>query len=471
VNRAEIVLRNCLVYTPGGFFDGGVAISDGKITAMGGSAFLPPAGKEIDLHGAALLPGGVDTHVHVRDPGRRERGDFATESAAAAAGGITTILEMSISSPPQYTADILAHRSRCASERSSVDFGFYGAAGNRPEHIAELAERGVAAFKTFLFRPHAGREGEFEGTCAEGDGNLLEIFEAVSKTGKLCAVHAENDDLIRSFTRDVRAGGGRDLAAHGRARPPLAEVSAVAKVLAFARATGVRLGICHVSTPEAMELIRKEKAEGRPVYAETCPQYLFCDEESAALLGPFAKFNPPIRKKADAEALWNYVRNGIVDYIGSDHGPFLLSEKEPGTEDIFAAPAGSTGFEERLPLFVTAVRERKLSLRRMVDLLSANAARIFGLYPQKGTISVGSDADLVAVNLHEPFIVRASRMKTAGKGIARLYEGRRLFGVVTMTMVRGGIVFSRDGNLPPATGRGRDLFYHSSSDEDAFKGR
>jgi len=470
VNRAEMVLRNCLVYTPGGFFDGGVALSGGKITAMGGSAFLPPGETEIDLHGAALLPGGVDTHVHVRDPGRRERGDFATESAAAAAGGITTILEMPISSPPQYTPDILAERSRCASERSSVDFGFYGAAGSRPENISALAGSGVAAFKTFLFRPHAGREGEFEGTCAEGDGNLLEIFRAVAETGKMCAVHAENDELIQAFTREVRAEGETGLAAHGKSRPPLAEVSAVVKVLRFARATGVRLGICHVSTPEAMELIRKEKADGRSVYAETCPQYLFCDEESAAQLGPYAKFNPPIRKRADAEALWNYVRNGTVDYIGSDHGPFLLSEKEPGLGDIFAAPAGSTGFEERLPLFVTAVREGKLSLRRMVDLLSANAAGIFGLYPRKGTISVGSDADLVAVNLHESFIVRASRMKTAGKGIARLYEGRRLFGVVTMTMVRGGIVFSRDGNLPPASGRGRDLFYRSSS-EGAFKGR
>lgn len=473
MNRADVVLRNCMVFTPGGLVEGGVAISDGKIAAMGGTPFLPPAKSEIDLQGAALFPGGVDTHVHVRDPGRRERGDFATESAAAAAGGITTILEMPISSPPQYTVDILENRSRCASERSSVDFGFYGAAGNRPEHIAGLAGRGVAAFKTFLFRPHAGREGEFEGTCAEGDGNLLEIFEAVAKTGKLCAVHAENDDLIRSFTRDVRAGGGRDLAAHGRARPPLAEVSAVAKVLAFARSTGVRLGICHVSTPEAMELIRREKAGGRPVYAETCPQYLFCDEESAAPLGPFAKFNPPIRKKADSEALWKYVRNGTVDYIGSDHGPFLLSEKEPGIEDIFAAPAGSTGFEERLPLFVTAVRERKLSLGRMVDLLSANAARIFGLFPRKGTISVGSDADLVAVNLHEPFIVRASRMKTAGKGIARLYEGRRLFGVVRLTMVRGRVVFSGNEILPPADGWGQDLFfrYERSSSEGVSQGR
>lgn len=184
MNKACMVLKNCRVYSPAGLIDGGVAVSDGKIVAFGETPFLPQGETEIDLRGAALLPGGVDTHVHVRDPGRRERGDFATESAAAAAGGITTILEMPISSPPQFRQTILENRIKCALERSSVDFGFYGAAGNRPGYIPELAAAGIAAFKTFMFKPHAGREEEFEGACAEDDGNLLEIFKAIEKTGK-----------------------------------------------------------------------------------------------------------------------------------------------------------------------------------------------------------------------------------------------------------------------------------------------
>ena len=458
MTRAEIVLRNGRFFSEGVFCDGGLAIVDGRIAALGANPFLPEGEREFDLKGATLLPGGIDTHVHVRDPGRRERGTFATESLAAAAGGITTILEMPISSPPQYTPEILRSRVKAASEGSLIDFAFYGAAGNRPEFIPALAEAGVAAFKTFLFKPPAGRGEEFEGTCAEDDGNLLEILQAVAKTGKICAVHAENDPLISSLTKDLKERGERDFYAHGKARPPLAEISAVEKVLCLARSTGARVSICHISTPEAMELVRRAKNEGMDVYAETCPQYLFLCEEDVAPLGPFAKFNPPIRKRESMEKLWSYVADGTVDFIGADHGPFLLSEKEPGIEDIFAAPAGSTGFEERLPLFVTAVREGKLTAERMMDLLSGNAARIFGLAPRKGSLAVGGDGDVAVVNMDEEFTLRAKEMKTAGREIARLYEGRSVYGRVVMTLVRGGIVYSRKGLDTLAAGWGKHLF-------------
>ncbi len=195
-----------------------------------------------------------------------------------------------------------------------------------PGAYRRAGRAGRGGLQNLSLQAPCGKGRGIRGTCAEGDGNLLEIFEAVAKTGKLCAVHAENDDLIRSFTRDVRAGGGRDLAAHGRARPPLAEVSAVAKVLAFARSTGVRLGICHVSTPEAMELIRREKAAEGPYMRKHAPVPLLrrgVRRSTRAL----RQVQSSIRKKADSEALWKYVRNGTVDYIGSDHGPFLLSER------------------------------------------------------------------------------------------------------------------------------------------------
>lgn len=458
MSRADVVLRNGRFFSGGEFCDGGLAITDGRIAALGANPFLPEGEREIDLKGATLLPGGVDTHVHVRDPGRRERGDFATESLAAAAGGITTILEMPISSPPQYSPEILCSRVKAASERSRVDFAFYGAAGNRPEFIPALAGAGVAAFKTFLFRPPAGRGEEFEGTCAEDDGNLLEILQAVAKTGKICAVHAENDPLISRLTKELKERGERDFFAHGKARPPLAEISAVEKVLWLARSTGARVSICHISTPEAMELVRRAKNEGMDVYAETCPQYLFLCEEEVVPLGPFAKFNPPIRRRESMEKLWSYVADGTVDFIGGDHGPFMLSEKEPGIDDIFAAPAGSTGFEERLPLFVTAVREGKLTAKRMVDLLSGNAARIFGLAPRKGSVAVGADADIAVVDMDEEFTIKAAEMKTAGREIARLYEGRRVFGRVLMTLVRGGVVYSREGLDTLSAGWGRHFF-------------
>ncbi|NLL37456.1 MAG: amidohydrolase family protein [Fretibacterium sp.] len=455
MNSADIVLRNGRVFSSGEVFHGGLAITDGKIVSLGANPFLPVGRRELDLQGALLLPGGVDTHVHVRDPGRRERGDFATETVAAAAGGITTILEMPISDPPQYSPEILRDRMRCAAERSSVDFAFYGAAGNRAEFIPALAKAGVIAFKTFLFAPSAGREGEFQGTCAEDDGALLQILETVAGTGKICAVHAENDSIVQRCTAALKRRGEKDFLAHGKARPPIAEVSAVGKVLCYAQSTGARVSICHVSTPEAMELIRRAKRQGVQVYAETCPQFLFCDEESVAHLGPFAKFNPPIRPQKSSDKLWQYVLDGTVDYVGSDHGPFLPSEKEPGLEDIFACPSGSTGFEERLPLFITAVREKRITLQRTVDLLSTNAAKVFDLFPRKGALAVGADGDVVAVDTERDFIIRASCMKTAGRGIAKLYEGRRVFGQVMTCLVRGRIVYSASEEVPSASGWGR----------------
>lgn len=457
MNKADLVFKNGLFFAAGTLAEGGVAVSDGKISAIGANPFLPTGRIEIDLQGATLLPGGVDTHVHVRDPGGRERGTFETESRAAAAGGITTILEMPISTTPQHSVPILENRVRIAKGQSLVDFGFYGAAGNRPEHIADLAAAGVVAFKTYLFKPLAGREGEFDGACAVDDGNLLEIMEEVAKTGKILAVHAENDLIIQNLIKRLKKNGRKDFFAHGEARSPITEISAVKKVICYGEETGARVSICHVSTPEAMELIRDAKNRGVAVYAETCPQYLFCDEEAVATLGPLAKFNPPIRAKGSVEKMWRFVSDGTVDFIGSDHGPFLLSEKEPGYRDIFAAPSGSTGFEERLPLLLTAVKEKKLSLSRAIELLSTNAAIIFGLYPTKGAIAVGADGDLVAVGMDRSFSVNSSSMKTAGKSIARLYEGRKLFGRVETTTVRGRVVFSRTKEAPPPLGWGEYL--------------
>ncbi len=458
MSRADTVLRNGRFFSSGCLSDGGVAIRDGRIVSLGGNAYLPDGAEEIDLNGLTLLPGGVDTHVHVRDPGRRDRGTFASETLAAAAGGITTIFEMPISSPPQYSAEIVRDRVRCASAQSVVDFAFYGAAGNRLDQIPSLADADIVAFKTFLFKPPRGREEEFIGTCMEDDGNLLEGLAAIARTGKICAVHAENDSIIQMLTKRLRADGAVDFLSHGASRPPVSEVAAVEKVILYARSTGARISVCHVSTPEAMERIRSAKREGYPVFAETCPQYLFCDEESVAPLGPFAKFNPPIRNRETKERLWDFVRDGTVDFIGSDHGPFPISEKEPGVQDIFTAPAGSVGFEERLPLLITAVREGMLSLERMVELHSLNAARIFGIHPKKGALAIGADADLVALDPDASFQVERSCMKTAGREIARLYEGRRLFGRAEMTLVRGRIVYSRRSEPVPRFGWGKNVF-------------
>lgn len=463
----DLLIRNARVAVPEGVFQGAVGIRDGRIAVLCDSACVPRATERIDARGALLLPGGVDTHVHLREPACPERGGFATETAAAAAGGVTTILEMPISAPPQYSAAILKNRIDVASRSSLVDFAFYGGAG--AEHIdciPELAAAGAVAFKTFLFRAPKGRGAEFEGILSCTDGVLQGVLDAVAKTGRICAVHAENDDIIGAATKRLRTAGRTDFAAHGLSRPPLAEIQAVEKILRYAGDAGARVSVCHVSTPGAMELIRGAKRAGRPVYAETCPQYLFRCEEDAGEFGPYAKYNPPIRDRASMEGLWPFLTDGTVDYIGSDHGPFLPEEKDPGFSDIFRAPAGGVGFEERLPLLLTAVRDGRLAFDAFLRCTSERPARTFGLYPRKGAIALGADADLVLADTEHPFVLDRKRMLTKARETARLYDGREVVGRVLATWVRGRCVYSNGSADATARGWGQWL-RHSDADQSA----
>ncbi len=431
----DLLIRNARVAVPEGVFQGSVGIRDGRIAVLCDSACVPQATERIDARGALLLPGGIDTHVHLREPACPERGGFATETAAAAAGGVTTILEMPISAPPQYSAAILKNRIDIASRASLVDFGFYGGAG--AEHIDRIHE--------------------FEGILSPTDGVLHDVLAAVAKTGRICAVHAENDDIIGAATKRLRAAGRTDFAAHALSRPPLAEVRAVEKVLRYAGDAGARVSVCHVSTPGAMELIRGAKRAGRPVHAETCPQYLFCCEDDAAAFGPYAKYNPPIRDRASMEGLWPFLTDGTVDYIGSDHGPFLPEEKDPGLSDIFLAPAGGVGFEERLPLLLTAVRDGRLAFDAFLRCTGERPARAFGLYPRKGVIALGADADLVLADTEHPFVLDRKRMLTKARETARLYDGREVVGRVLATWVRGRCVYSNGSADATARGWGQWL--------------
>jgi dihydropyrimidinase/allantoinase len=198
--------------------------------------------------------------------------------------------------------------------------------------------------------------------------------------------------------------------------------------------------LCHISTPEAAELVKQARFKGLDVYLETCPHYLFLTTEALDEHGPFAKCNPPLRERALMEKLWTYVADGSVDIIGSDHGPFLTSEKETGYKDIFVAPAGFPGIDMRLPLMLTAVKQGRISLARMVDLISTKPAKVYGLYPQKGAIRVGADADLVLVDGDAEFTVDRHKSYSKARDIARVYDGWKLNGLPLMTVVRGRIV-------------------------------
>lgn len=443
----DLILKNAKVYLEDRFVEGvSVGVQAGRIAAIAAPECMPEGARTLDLTGEYLIPGTIDTHMHVRDPGHTERGTFYTETMAAAAGGVTTILEQPISVPPQHNVEILERRIARAEAQCVVDFAFYGAAGGEYlEDIAQLAADGrIVAYKTFLHAPPEGREQEFQGLTMADDAQLYAGMRELAKTGLFCAFHAENNDMISANIKRLRAEGRVSPEYHCVSRPTVAEVTSVERILNFVRETGARVEIAHVSCPEVMELLRQAKKDGLPVYVETCPHYLFLTEEDMVKFGPYAKCNPPVRSRAQAEKLWDYINDGTVDYMGSDHSPFLVEEKTRGLKDIFAAAAGFPGADLRLPLMLDAVAEGRTTLEKVVELLSVNPARCFGLYPTKGTIQVGADADFTLFRMDRHTVVDKARNYSHARDIAIPYDGRELKCAVTGTIVRGRAVM-RDG--------------------------
>ncbi|WP_294662305.1 dihydroorotase family protein [Fusobacterium ulcerans] len=443
--KFDLLIKNAKIYLNGTFCCGNVLVKAGKISEITDNIEGIQAEKTIDAAGKYLLPGMIESHMHIREPGRPDRGTFFTETMAAAAGGVTTILEHPIANPPQYSKEILDKRIEDASDKCVVDFAFYGAAGAKfPDKIKEMGETGIVAFKTFLHEAPEGRDTEFIGLTMANDGEMYHGFRAVAKTGKLCAVHSENNDIITSMIAKFRAEGKTDPIYHCLSRPKFAEIETVSKLLLLAKDTGVKLIFCHTTVPEAMEMIKKAKGEGMELYLETCPQYLFLTEEDVIKHGVYAKCNPPLRKQEDVDGLWKYVTDGTVDFIGSDHATYTVEEKEKGRDDIFKAPSGFLGVDLRLPLMLNAVNEGKLSFEKCIDLLSTNVAKAFKIFPQKGVINVGSDADFVIVDMDKTITVDKSKNYSKAKEISRVFEGKQLKGTPIYTIVRGKVVM-KDG--------------------------
>ncbi len=442
----DLLIKNGKVYLEGIFSEASVGVKDGKIVLLADKDAEFDAKEVLDLEGQYLIPGAIDTHMHVRDPGHTERGNFYTETLAAAAGGVTTIMEHPISIPPQYNVSILENRIKRADEQSIVDFCFYGALGGEyPEEITKLAEDGrIVAYKTFLHAAPNGRFEEFQGLTTADDGQLLTVMQELAKTDLFCAFHAEDNDLCNFLAQKCKEEGYITGKAHAVSRPVLAEVQSVERVLRFAKETGAKIEIAHVSTPQAMELIKQARLEGVKVYAETCPHYLFLNEEDLEKHGPFAKCNPPLRSQELVDRLWNYVNDGTVDYIGSDHSPFLLEEKTRGLNDIFAAVSGFPGVDLRLPLMLDAVQEGRTTLDKVIELVCVNPAKKFGIFPQKGVIRVGADADFAVFNFDHETVVDKEKNYSHAKDIAIPYDGWKLRCQVSATILRGRILM-KDG--------------------------
>lgn len=437
----DLAVVNGLVFIEGGFRKADVGIQDGKFALVGAPGSLPEAKRTIDAAGKYVMPGGIDTHVHYRDPGHAERETFQVGTRAAAAGGCTTFFEHPISIPPQYNAEILHNRLDLCKKGSCVDYCFYGAAGGEfPEEIVPLSKEGVVAYKTFLHQAPEGRDAEFKGLTSANNAELMRALEEVKKTGLPLAAHAEDNELVTGNIKRLRAEGRTYPLAHCESRPPIVEVEAIAKMLRFGKETGCPVELVHVSTCGAMELAKKAKQEGQTVYVETCPHYLLLDESYVEKYGAYAKCNPALRKKEEIDKLWDYVNDGTVDFIGSDHSPYLVSEKEKSPDDIFVAPSGFPGIDLRLPLMLTEAKKGRVSMERVVELLCVNPAKCFNIFPQKGTISAGADGDLVIVDMNKEYEFDAKNSYSQARDIMKVFQGWKLGCSVDYTVVRGRVV-------------------------------
>lgn len=437
----DLLITGGTVVTGNAMFQADLAVRNGKIAAILAPGEAVEAADRIDATGRWILPGLIDTHCHLRDPGKMEREDFTTGTAAAAAGGVTTIMEMPISVPTVNTAAVLSDRARDVQTRSLVDFALYGAAGTQNlDEIQAMADAGAVAFKTFLHAPHPGREHEFVGLWCVNEGELRDLMQEVSATGLRHCLHCESDAMINHYTEKLQAEGRKDGQAHCDSRPESVEAVSVATVLTLAEELDVAVQVCHLSSVQGAVLIAEAKDRGVDVTAETCPHYLFVTEEALTTHGSYAKCNPPLRSAASVERFWDFVADGTIDVIGTDHAPYLLAEKEPVHGDIWKAPAGFPGLEVMLPLMLTAVAEGRLQATDLVRLLSEKAAELFRL-PGKGAIALGADADLVVVDPQAEWTFDMNQAKTKAKEIMHVYHGARFTGKVETTLVRGTKVY------------------------------
>lgn len=446
----DLYLKNAQVVTETEVFHGGVIVEGEQIAGLVRGDQAIEAAEVIDLQGKVLLPGVVDAHVHFNEPGREHWEGYRTGTMAAAAGGVTSVLEMPLNStPPTTNLAMLEYKRQVVASQCVVDYGNWGGlVDNNLADLEAMNEEGVIGYKGF-----ASASGvDFERL---NDDLIFDGLNHMRTMGNLIGLHAENEWVCAYLGKQLRAAGRTDRAAWHESRPPFAELETVQRASYWAKVTGGNLHIVHVSIPEGIRHIARAREEGVHVTVETCPHYLFFDHQDFERIGPAAKCAPPIRSRQDVEALWECVLGGLVDTIGSDHSPCTWDEKEKGMEDIWKAWGGISGVQLALPVLLSeGVNRRGLPLPALARMMSYNPARLFGLSPQKGSIRPGADADLVVVDLDKTWTLTAEQLFYKNKFSA--YVGSTFNGRVERTLVRGKTVY-QDGQILAEPGYGKLL--------------
>lgn len=453
----DLLLRGGTVVSELGQRLASVGIADGRIVFLGPASDAPEASRTIDCEDRYVLPGVIDPHWHIgQQPGpppptERWLEDVGPETAAAARGGITTVFSMYARRDPW--PPIIEQLIAWGNERSHIDFNFHPILQNA-EHIDQidaLYAMGVTTYK-FFFDAYKGWEGEQIALSPLDAGLVHRLLTKVASLGDSVAlVHAEDQDLIYELQELMRASGRTDLSVWADSRPALAEAIKSYEAIEIAKEVGAALYLVHIGAALVAEMVRQARAEGHRIYGETCPHYLTHSADMEAEVGVYAKVNNAIKSREDAEGLWRAIRNGGITNMGTDHVCWTVEEKEMGGgkhDNIWnAMPGISGGTEHWLPVMLTGVAEGRVSLSDVARVTSTANARLFGLFPQKGTLEPGSDADVVVVDLDKSATVKASEFyrSPAATGWS-LYEGMTFHGMPVLTIARG-LVLVEDGEV------------------------
>ncbi|KXB08084.1 hypothetical protein AKJ55_01465 [candidate division MSBL1 archaeon SCGC-AAA382M17] len=448
--ETELVLKGGKVALPTGITEANISVGDEKILSISKTlsrGVEKEAERVVDCSGKLVLPGGIDFHTHIPDLGYSDREDWKTGTESAAAGGTTFVVELGQTDPPSTNRENFKKIRKTAERKAVVDFGINGNITHENlDSLGKLVEEGVKTFGEIYMAESIPELEMIE------DGVLLEAFEKISSLDCLAGVHAEDWQIISHLTENMKREGRNDSLAHLEARPSIAEEEAIARALLFARRTGVRLHVYHLSTEAGLKLIEEAKEKGQDVSTEVTAHHLLFERGDMEEKGPYLKCNPPIRGKSDQKALWNGLKSGTIDMVTTDHYSLPRSMKKVGWENIWEAGAGMAGVETRIPLLLThGVKNNRISIRTFLKVVSENPARRLGLWPRKGVISVGSDADLTVVDMDEEKEIRAE--ETFTKCEHTPYEGEKVVGMPVLTLVRGKVVME-DGEIVAEPGHG-----------------
>lgn len=448
MSSPDLVIRGGSVVLPTGQRPADIAITNGIITAIGSE--VHEGAEVIDARDLVVLPGVVDAHVHFNEPGRADWEGWEAGTRGAAAGGVTTVLEMPLNAhPPTTTPAAFDQKLAIASQKSLVDFGLWG--GLVPDNLADLEnlhQRGVVGFKAFM------SDSGIDDFHRVPDGILAIGLKTTARLGAVVGVHAESQQLVETT-------GAPNPTAWCHARPAGAEVDAIRRLLACMRGAGkgVRAHVVHVSCPAGLGEVNAARGKGVAITAETCPHYLAFTDEDFERIGPPLKCAPPIRDAETREALWQEVLEGRVDLIASDHSPCPAADKKKGEHDIWQAWGGIAGIQATLPVLLSeGMHARGLSLERIAHLTATSPAQLFGLYPRKGAIAVGADADFAFVDPNRRWTFDSKHLQTRS-GVSA-YLGRTFTGLVVRTTVRGKTVYE-DGEVVGTCGWGRFVHPHA----------